>query len=264
MASLAHIKIVLVEPAGPLNIGSVARVMKNMGLSQLVLVNPQCDPLGEEARRMAVHGLEVLTSHQQVTSLPAALQGCQRAIATTAKARNLETPLETPRQALPWLLTAPSALIFGREDRGLSNEELNFAHRFVGIPAHPDYTSLNLAQSVAICSYELYQATLATPPADLTLPTAPYEQLEGYYQHLEKTLLNIQVLYPHTAQARMQKLRRLYQRSQLTSEEVALLRGILGQVDWLWQHFSANPSHHPQSMPLGRGDDSSPTLDIPG
>ncbi|MGL5034571.1 MAG: RNA methyltransferase, partial [Microcystaceae cyanobacterium] len=137
MSSLELIKIILVEPAGPLNVGSVARVMKNMGLSRLVLVNPQCDRLGEEARRMAVHGVEILEQAQEVPTLAEALQGCQNAIATTARPRNIETPLETPRQALPWLLENPntSALIFGREDRGLSNEELNQAHRFVAIPA---------------------------------------------------------------------------------------------------------------------------------
>jgi tRNA/rRNA methyltransferase len=139
-----------------------------------------------------------------------------------------------------------TALIFGREDRGLSNDELNQAHRFVGIPANPNYTSLNLAQSVAICAYELSQAQ-DQPDQQVTLPVdrlnlATSEQLEGYYQHLERNLLTIGVLYPHTAHARMEKLRRLYQRAQLTSEEVALLRGILGQVDWLWQQLPASHS----------------------
>jgi tRNA/rRNA methyltransferase len=248
MFSLDGIKIILVEPVGPLNVGSVARVMKNMGLSQLVLVSPQCDPLGEEARRMAVHGVELLEQAQQVPSLAIALQGCHRAIATTARSRSLETPLETPRQALPWLIqpSLTTALIFGREDRGLSNDELNQAHRFVGIPANPNYTSLNLAQSVAICAYELSQAQ-DQPDQQVTLPVdrlnlATSEQLEGYYQHLERNLLTIGVLYPHTAHARIEKLRRLYQRAQLTSEEVALLRGILGQVDWLWQQLPASHS----------------------
>jgi len=85
---LANIRIILVEPAGPLNIGSIARVMKNMGLHRLVLVNPQCDPLGREARRMAVHGIDVLETAQQVTTLIEGLQGCQKAIATTARLRS--------------------------------------------------------------------------------------------------------------------------------------------------------------------------------
>jgi tRNA/rRNA methyltransferase len=134
---LARVKIVLVEPAGALNVGSVARVMKNMGLSQLVLVNPQCDPLGGEARQMAVHGVDILETAQQVETLPLALTGCQRAIATTARVRSLSTQLEHPRVALPWLLeeAVTSALIFGPEYRGLSNVELNYAQRFVCIPS---------------------------------------------------------------------------------------------------------------------------------
>ncbi len=251
MMSLGQVKIILVEPAGPLNVGSVARVMKNMGLQHLVLVNPHCDPFGEEARLMAVHGTDILEQIQQVGSLPEALQGCQQAIATTARPRSLLTPLENPREALPWLLTPnlTSALIFGPEDRGLSNEELNYAQRFVCIPANPEYPSLNLAQSVAICAYELYQ-TARSPresPSTIMVEPAPLDVLEGYYQHLETILLKIGYLFPHTAKARMEKFRRLYNRANLSTEEVALLRGILGHINSMWQHLPEDHSHKSQS-----------------
>lgn len=239
---LDRVKIILVEPAGPLNVGAVARVMKNMGLHQLVLVNPQCDPLGTEARQMAVHGADILEKAQQVPTLPDALKGCQRAIATTARARTLPTALEPPIIALPWLLEpdVTSALIFGPEDRGLSNAELNYAQRFVCIPSSPEYPSLNLAQSVAICCYELYQTTqshrLSHPQAAIPHPdsgeSAPLELLEGYYEHLEAVLLKIGYLYPHTASARMEKFRRLFNRATPSTEEVAMLRGILRQMEW--------------------------------
>jgi tRNA/rRNA methyltransferase len=212
--------------------------MKNMGLKRLVLVNPHCDPLHPEARQMAVHAQEILETCRLAPSLTAALEGCQRAVATTAQPRSLALTLESPRQVLPWLRNAPApgALIFGREDKGLTNEEINQAHRCIGIPAHPDYPSLNLAQAVGICAYELFQTPATEPEGE---PLAPLEQVEGYFQHLEKTLLNIGVLYPHTRGARMAKLRRLYQRSGLSPSELALLRGILGQVDWLWQQFQS-------------------------
>lgn len=244
--SLAQIRIILVEPTGPLNVGSVARVMKNMGLQQLILVSPHCDPFGKEARLMAVHALNILEQVQQVGSLTEALQGCQQTIATTARPRSLPTPLETPRQALPWLLNSnlPSALIFGPEDRGLSNEELNYAQRFLCIPASPAYPSLNLAQSVAICAYELYQASKIPLefPSDSSKNLASFDVLEGYYDHLEAVLLKMGYLFPHTAKAKMEKLRRLYNHSNLSVEEVALLRGILGQINFIWQHLPDNYS----------------------
>jgi tRNA/rRNA methyltransferase len=195
---------------------------------------------------MAVHGADILEAAQQVATLPAALTGCQRAIATTARTRTLSTPLEPPRTVLPWLLeeTVTSALIFGPEDRGLSNEELNYAQRFACIPSSSEYPSLNLAQAVAVCCYELYQSAQSLmqvetqnlfPTPDSLTEAVPIEALEGYYKHLEAVLLKIGYLYPHTAPARMGKFRRLLNRAMPTSEEVAMLRGILRQMEWALQ-----------------------------
>jgi tRNA/rRNA methyltransferase len=262
-------RIILVEAAGALNVGSVARIMKNMELEQLVLVNPRCDRLSDEARQMAVHGVEILENALIVESLPAALAGCQRAIATTARSRTLPTNLESPRVALPWLLAdkIESALIFGPEERGLSNAELNYAQRFVCIPANREYPSVNLAQAVAICAYEVYQTSLEKAidttdsyanvqleekldyanfsPNSVDVPGsissdgsvdrinyASLDALEEYYRHLETVLSQIGYLYPHTAAARMEKFRRLYNRANLSTEEVAMLRGILRQINW--------------------------------
>ena len=244
---LGNIRIVLVEPAGALNVGSIARVMKNMGLTRLVLVNPKCDRLSEEARIMSVHALDVLESAIVVDSLPKALAGCQKAIATTVRSRSVPINLETPPAALPWLLTpnVESALMFGAEDRGLSNDELKYAQKFVCVQSNPDYPSLNLAQAVAICAHELYQAwlkisnnsaqTILPQPqtTEESIPTnAPIDVLEGYYQHLEDVLLEIGYLQPHTVPVKMEKFRRLYNKADLQPEEVAMLRGILRQVSW--------------------------------
>ena len=249
-SSLYHIRIILVEPSGALNIGSISRVMKNMGLTQLVIVNPQCDVLGEEATRMAVHAIDLLEAAKIVPDLPTALQGCTRVIATTARDRAIPTALETPRQALPWLVESsePTALLFGREDSGLTNTELNYATRYIRIPAGSEYSSLNLAQAVGVCAYEL-QMCASNSEENLSVDAsgemlrqqqsipvrsdvAPVELLEGYYQQLETLLLDIGYLFPHTAPHRMEKLRRLYNRSQLSPNEVALLRGILSQFRW--------------------------------
>ncbi len=273
MTSLNHIRVVLVEPAGALNVGAIARVMKNFGLTQLAIVQPRCEVLGDEARQMAVHAADVLESALVVETMPEALVGCQRAIATTARPRALDTPLETPEEALPWLVEAggenaiATAILFGPEERGLSNTELNYAQRFIRIPSSDEYPSLNLAQAVAVCSYTLYRlsqladpsssASLAAPLLDITSKqkitesaldsvaqpdTVPVPQpqpelaaldaLDGFYQHLETVLLQIGYLYPHTAQSRMEKLRRVFNRAQLSPAELAMLRGILSQMEW--------------------------------
>ena len=241
---LANIRVVLVEPAGALNVGSIARIMKNMGLTRLVLVNPRCDLESDEARQMAVHAVDLLEQAQIVDSLPAAFAGCQQAIATTVRSRSVPILLEPPSAVLPGLLVPniQSALLFGAEDRGLSNEELKYAQRFICIKSNPDYPSLNLAQAVTICVYQLYQSwleqdakpnTVASlmPPAAVST-NAPLEVLEGYYQDLEAMLLEIGYLYPHTAPVKMEKFRRLYNRANLQPEEVAMLRGILRQMRW--------------------------------
>ncbi|RMF25431.1 MAG: RNA methyltransferase [Cyanobacteria bacterium J083] len=257
---MAEVKIVLVEPAGELNIGSVARIMKNMGLSQLILVNPQADPTSDEAKKMAVHAADILAKAEIVESLPQALEGCTRAIATTARSRSLPLKLESPRIALPWLLAenCQSALIFGPEERGLSNVELNYAQRFVAIPANPVYPSLNLAQAVAICAYELYQIGLEAENINLEEQTeldnclgekgrkpepeaqliATIDNLERYYLQLTELLLKIGYLYPHTSQARMEKLRRLYNRANLTAEELSMLQGMLRQINWAIENLN--------------------------
>ncbi|MFO5475574.1 MAG: RNA methyltransferase, partial [Dolichospermum sp.] len=145
-------------------------------------------------------------------------------------------PLETPRSALPWLLEEirkPVALIFGREDRGLTNEELNYAHKLVFIPTSPEYPSLNLAAAVAICCYELSQSSsLFIDDNKSTVEIAPLDAVEAYYQELESLLLAIGYLYPHTAASRMEKFRHLYNRAYLQTAEVGMLRGILRQVEW--------------------------------
>jgi tRNA/rRNA methyltransferase len=241
--ALAQVRIVLVQSLGPRNVGSVARAMKNMGLHELVLVDPRCDPLDQEARIMAVHAIDVLESAQIVATLPEALAGCTKAIATTSRSRYQSIELDNPRTTLPWLLeSGPSALIFGSEDQGLSNDQLKYAQKFVRIPSSDAYPSLNLAQAVGVCCYELYQAALAengvikeqmaTNACIASDYSASLDFLDQYYLHLEAVLLKIGYLYPHTAPSRMAKFRQLFNRSGLSTQEVVMLRGILRQIEW--------------------------------
>ncbi|BAZ42848.1 RNA methyltransferase TrmH, group 1 [Calothrix sp. NIES-4101] len=244
---VSEVRIILVEPAGALNVGSVARAMKNFGQHQLILVNPRCDYFGDEAKLMAVHAQDILASTVVVTSLQEALQGCKRAIATTGINHDWDAPLESPRVAFPWLLESvgqPSALIFGREDRGLSNQELNYAQKFVRIPSSSEYPSLNLATAVGICCYELSQIADLSFASDMNITgdksehsspepeLVPLDIVESYYQQLELLLLQIGYLYPHTAASRMAKLRHLYNRAELRTRELSMLRGMLRQIEW--------------------------------
>lgn len=228
------IKIILVEPEGPLNLGSIARVMKNFGLNQLTLVNPKCDPLSKEAKQMAVHAQNILENVETVDSLVKALEGCVRVAATTARTRKSSASFETSETVIPWLLELdePTALIFGPEDRGLSNEELGLAQKRLCIPTNPDYSTLNLAQAVALCCHDIFQKQPSSLPKKPASSFAPIDEMEAYLNHMSSILLDIGYLYPHTQISRMQKFRELLHRSQPSTDELALLRGVWAQVDW--------------------------------
>lgn len=248
---MSNIRIILVETAGARNLGSVARVMKNFGLSELWLVNPQCDRLSEEAIHMAVHAPEILENAKIVENLPEALIGCQRAIATAGRIDKGEMKVTTPSQGLSWLSQVEtSAIVFGAEDRGLSNAEIQHCQQVMRIPVNPEYPSLNLAQAVGVCCYQLQllrddlqrfenvtsqiaQDLLKSAPIDL----APREDIEACYQQLEAVLLKIGYVYPHTAAHRLRKFRTIFDRANLSPSEVAMLRGILRQINWATAHL---------------------------
>ncbi|MEB3200989.1 MAG: RNA methyltransferase [Synechococcaceae cyanobacterium] len=242
--------LVLVEPAGPLNVGSVARLCANFGVDSLRLVAPRCDPGDEEARRMAVGGRPLLARASRHGDLREALADCRRVVACSGRGVGEPLAAQSPQQALAWLLAGPGplALVFGREDRGLSNDELLQAGRLLRIASHPDCPSLNLSHAVAVVLHELQtlrdlpetaEARLVPPPQAAAEPTAdpcPRGELEAALRDAEALLLEVGFLLPHTAHARMQKLRGLLQRSLPSRAEVALLRGIVAQMRWASRH----------------------------
>ena len=238
--------LVLVEPAGPLNVGSVARLCANFQIPQLRLVAPRCDHLGSEARQMAVHGEAVLENAQLFTDLAGALADCQRVVATSGRVETESLPLSDPGPAMRWLWEgatreASAALVFGREDRGLSNAELLQAGRVVRLATSDVYASLNLSHAVAICLHELQGCKSRSDRTSPTLPSAGDSELcnrgalEATLADAEALLLEVGFLYPHTAEARMAKLRALLQRAQVQQPEVALLRGMVRQLRWAAQ-----------------------------
>jgi len=230
---LENIRIVLVSPSHPGNMGSVARAMKNMGLSDLVLVNPEVYP-NDQARAVAVGAVDILNKARIVETLEEALQGCKMIFGTSARVRALEKPLVTPREAATELVSQEkAAILFGRESSGLTNEELSICHKHIVIPTDENFSSLNLAAAAQILSYECFLASkiYATETHERVL--APADQLLGFYTHLQKTLTEIEFIDPKQPRQLMMRLRRLFNRAALDSTEINILRGILSQVDWV-------------------------------
>lgn len=245
------LQLVLVEPAGPLNIGSVARLCANFGVAGLRLVAPRCDPEDPDALRMAMAGRPLLLAAERYPHLAAALADRSRVVACSGRGAGEPLPPLPPQQALPWLLQGlgATALVFGREDRGLSTDELLQADRILAIPTPPGYASLNLSHAVAIVLHGLHSlsvtasaaASVTTPPGPHALATGdgepcPRGDLEAALAAAETLLLEVGFLLPHTARARMRKLRALLQRAQPSGDEVALLRGMVAQLRWASRH----------------------------
>ncbi len=241
----AQVVVVLVEPAGPLNVGSVARLCANYEVSQLRLVAPRCDPNDPQARLMAVRGGPQLQGAQCFERLADALADCRRVLACSGRRENQERPHLAPAEALAWLLEpqpgpAGVALVFGREDHGLHNDELDQAGQLLRIPTGASYGSLNLSHAVAICLATLEQQRLSTSPSSKvsSSPLPPQGALEATLTDAEALLLEVGFLYPHTARSRMAKLRQLLLRAEASADEVALLRGMVRQLRWASRHGS--------------------------
>ena len=233
--------VVLVEPAGPINVGSVARLCANFEVQELRLVKPVCDPLDREACRMAVHGLELLRTARRCTSLLEAVADCRRVVASCGRLDHGSIPLHSPEDALRWLVSSgadpsddqPVAVVFGREDRGLTNDELRLCQRVLTLRSAGSYPSLNLSHAVAVVLHDL--ARLQTLPEHDRAPQpdpAPPRQLDHCLEDASDLLLDVGFLLPHTAAARMNKVRDLLQRASIQAGEVALIRGMVRQIRW--------------------------------
>jgi len=231
---LDHIRIVLCQTSHPGNIGAAARAMKTMGLSHLYLVRPRKFPHAE-SYAMASGATYVLENIAVFETLEQALQGCSLVIGLTARKRELSheaiSPREAAAEALAIAASQEVALVFGGETNGLSNEELILCQRLAHIPANPEYSSLNLAAAVQVLAYELRMAAEATPlTVAKRLQLATHDEVEGFYVHLEQTLIDIGFLDPALPKRLMSRLRRLFTRARLQKEEVNILRGILKSI----------------------------------
>ena len=232
---LKKIRIVLVNTSHPGNIGATARAMKNMGLSSLYLVDPKAHPTLEAYRR-AAGAIDVLDNAVVVKDLNQAVSGCVWVAGTSARLRTIEWPILEPRecvqQCIEHLDTGEIAIVFGRENSGLSNEEMEKCNALLHIPTNDDYSSLNLAAAVQVVCYEFRLAlisekkTKAKSKKHREDALASSDQLDGMYQHLYDALGAVEFFGTNNPDVVMRRLKGLFNRANITQREVSIIRGI--------------------------------------
>jgi tRNA (cytidine32/uridine32-2'-O)-methyltransferase len=251
LPELQNVRVVLVNTTHPGNIGAAARAMKNMGLNALYLVQPRRYP-DEEATRRAASAVDVLDGAIVVDTLAEAIADCGLVVGTSARERTIPWPLSEPREfaarAVAEARSHKVAMVFGREDRGLTNEELRQCHLHLHIPTNEDYSSLNLSQAVQIACYECRLAALDRHQAEQGLGSlrdeeaderkwdveaATVHEMSLFYAHLEAVLSEIEFIKSNNPRQTMTRLQRLFNRAQPDRMEVSILRGVLKSVQAL-------------------------------
>ena len=232
---LARVRIVLVRPTHPGNIGAAARAIKTMGLSQIVLVEPRLFPHPDATAR-ASGAVDVLEAARVVRTLDDALAGSRLAIGLSVRHRELVGKVQAVREAAAEAISIARsgevAVVFGTESFGLTNDDVSRCQNLAFIPANPDYGSLNLAAAVQVVCYELRMAAaLAGGYAAVTYPLAAQHEVAGLHAHAARTLTALGFLNPQRPRRLLPRLRRLFARTRLEHEEVNILRGILASID---------------------------------
>ncbi len=245
--SLDLCRVVLIETHYAGNLGAAARVMRNMGLAELVLVNPIADPRNPQALQMSTHGESILRSARTAGSFDDAVGDCVIVAGTSARAGGLfrRQSVGPADAVMPAVVAAlrqdrPAALVFGPEPTGLANDAVTRCHHLIRIPAADDYPALNLAQAVAICLYELRRAWDAPAlPAEPGPPPATFAEQEQMFRQLQTALEEIHFLYGAKAEPLMHAVRHLLGRARLSVMEVKVLLGLARQIRW---HVAQHPA----------------------
>lgn len=231
--NLNSISILLVRPRYHENIGSVARVMKNMGLNRLIVVDGS-SPLHRDAYKLASGAEDILERAEEFPTLREAISEMGCVVGMTSRGGKERGPLLTPKDLVEQLIPVSEknliGLVFGSEKEGLTNEELSLCHLYVRIPSADSFPSLNLAQAVMVLCYELFQ--LSTTIRKETGPLASSERLERMFEHMERTLVAIGFLDAKQPEKIMRVLRKIFGRSQMDEREVQIFQGIWSKVDW--------------------------------
>lgn len=231
-------KIIMVETSHPGNIGAAARAMKTMCLSRLALVDPKSYP-DPVAFARSSGAADILDSAAQFTSLSQAIADCQIVVGITARSRRLAAPVVSPKKLIKQMLSHyphhQVGWVFGRESHGLSNEEIDLCNLVCTIPSNPEYGSLNIAAAIQVLCYEWYAALNEAEIDDNEVQTgleslASVEEREGFYQHLWQMLASIDFMDKHNPTPLQRKLRRMFDRTHLSKDEINILRGILKSI----------------------------------
>lgn len=231
-----NVRIILVGTTHPGNIGATARAMKNMGLSDLVLVSPRHFP-HEDATARASGAEDILDAARVAPSLDEALSDCSYVAGSSARARSIGWPSMTPRECAERLVEESrhgvAAVVFGPEKSGLTNEDIDRCNTLLTIPTEPGFSSLNLAMAVQVIAYELRVAAMTgdDSPVEPEVPPATSEERENFYEHLEDVLTRSGFLDPDNPRLLMRRLRRLFIKAELDQNEVNILRGMLAALD---------------------------------
>lgn len=238
-------RVVLVRPHYAGNVGSVARVVRNFGLRDLVLVDPVADLANPDARMMAVHGQDVLAAARIVPTFADAVADCAFVLATSGETGGLARKgfWGTPEEKIPPLLAAldrgPVALVFGPEPSGLTVPEITACHGSIFVPTDAEYPSLNLAQAVAVCLYELRRQWLKREPTgvEVTEPPASYAETERMFTHLREALVGVRFLWDFRSDGIFHVLRSVIARGLPTHKEVRLFHGLAKQLQFVAKRY---------------------------
>jgi tRNA/rRNA methyltransferase len=233
---LGNIRVVLVGTLYHGNVGSVCRAMANMGIRDLALAGPRLCDDPADAAKMAVHAADILEARRETATLAEAVADCAFVVGTTARGGLYRQHVKTPRELAPELLRLAAggkvALVFGREDKGLFNDEIGQCTHLIRVPVHPDYTSLNISQAVLLCCYELYSA-LGTyePPVEKSAPAVAAHKLKLTAMWRDMLLL-IGFMKEDKADHMMQGVQRIFSRGVYSEDDVAIMMGVARQADW--------------------------------
>ncbi|SLM27600.1 TrmH2 [Desulfamplus magnetovallimortis] len=240
-----NLTVILVEPQGPLNIGSVCRAMMNFGFHDLRIVNPCRGYQSREARKMALSAQHMLSEARIFENLPQAIKDCHVAFGTTRRfgryRKNFFTPDSAAEKVSDMDDSIRCALVLGREDNGLDTDELALCQHFVTIPTDDAFPSMNISHALTIFLYEISRTmrNKISSPVD-PKPPATIDSIEQMYSHMQKALNDIEFLDPQNPDHLMRTFRRIFGRAALMDRDVRIIRGLMSKIEWV--NSQRNPS----------------------